>query len=66
MAKRGKTNKSITKRMRITKTGKFLSVPGGINHFQAKKRRSRQLAKKKNQTATREDTVQLTTYLYHK
>lgn len=66
MANKAKTNKSILKRIRITKSGKFLSMPGGVNHFQAKKRRSKQLGKKKNQTATLEDTVQLKTYLYHK
>ncbi|MDP2668572.1 MAG: 50S ribosomal protein L35 [bacterium] len=66
MANKAKTNKSILKRMKITKTGKIMYMPGGVNHFQAKKKRSKQLAKKRSQTATLEDTVQLKTYLYHK
>ncbi|MBI3335929.1 MAG: 50S ribosomal protein L35 [Candidatus Portnoybacteria bacterium] len=32
-----KTNKSMKKRFKITKTGKVLYRPAGISHFQAKK-----------------------------
>lgn len=32
-----KTRKSITKRFKITKTGKVLQRPKGQNHFRAKK-----------------------------
>lgn len=32
-----KTRKSITKRFKITKTGKILRRPVGQNHYQAKK-----------------------------
>lgn len=42
----GKTNKSVTKRLRITRTGKILRRKGGQNHFQAKKSRAAQLNKK--------------------
>ncbi len=41
-----KTNKSVTKRLTITRTGKILRRKGGKNHFQAKKSRSAQLNKK--------------------
>ena len=44
-----KTNKSYTKRLKITKTGKILGRTPGINHFNAKKSRVRQLAGKKRQ-----------------
>jgi len=44
-----KTNKSLTKRMKITKTGKLLTRKPGQNHFNAKENRQKQLAgKKKN------------------
>ena len=42
----GKTNKSVTKRLKITRTGKILRRKGGQNHFQAKKSRATQLNKK--------------------
>ena len=32
-----KTKKSITKRFKITKTGKILRRPTGLNHYRAKK-----------------------------
>lgn len=32
-----KTRKSITKRFKITKTGKFLRRATGLNHYRAKK-----------------------------
>lgn len=43
-----KTRKSILKRFRITKTGKILRRPTGLNHYRAKKsgkkiRKSRKL-----------------------
>jgi ribosomal protein L35 len=42
----GKTNKSFTKRLKVKKSGKVLRRKAGINHFQAKKKRSKQLNKK--------------------
>ncbi|HRH30541.1 MAG TPA: 50S ribosomal protein L35 [Candidatus Paceibacterota bacterium] len=45
-----KTNKSLTKRLKLTKTGKILSRKSGFNHFNAKQSRSKQLAGKKMQT----------------
>jgi len=42
-----KTNKSYTKRLKITKTGKLLAKKGGRNHFNAKKRRTRQQEQKR-------------------
>ncbi|MBI2109122.1 MAG: 50S ribosomal protein L35 [Parcubacteria group bacterium] len=40
-----KTNKSYTKRLKITKTGKLLAKKPGGDHFNAKERRVRQLAR---------------------
>lgn len=42
-----KTNKSFSKRLRVTKTGKILGRKPGFNHFNAKQRRSKQLAGKR-------------------
>ncbi len=42
-----KTNKSLTKRLRITKNGKILARKPGLNHFNAKKKRSKQLNAKR-------------------
>lgn len=41
-----KTNKSYTKRLKLTKTGKILARKPGHNHFNAKAKRTKQLAKK--------------------
>ena len=40
-----KTNKSFTKRLRITKNGKVLMRKAGQNHFRAKQNRRSQLNK---------------------
>ncbi|HEY4498697.1 MAG TPA: 50S ribosomal protein L35 [Candidatus Paceibacterota bacterium] len=42
-----KTNKSFMKRLRITKNGKIMARGQGQNHFNAKERGRRQLAKKR-------------------
>ena len=42
-----KTNKSLSKRIKITKTGKMLVRKAGGNHFNAKEKRSKQLAGKR-------------------
>lgn len=42
-----KTNKSLLKRLKITKSGKILSRKPGFNHFNAKQRRVKQLNGKK-------------------
>lgn len=42
-----KTNKSFTKRLKVTKTGKILARKPGFNHFNAKQSRTKQLAGKK-------------------
>ena len=41
-----KTNKSFTKRLKITKKGKIISRKAGQNHFNAKSSRSKQLSAK--------------------
>jgi ribosomal protein L35 len=38
-----KTNKSLTKRLKITRNGKILSRAPGFNHFNAKQTRKKQL-----------------------
>lgn len=42
-----KTNKSFTKRLKITKNGKLLSRAPGFNHFNAKQSRTKQLGGRK-------------------
>jgi len=42
-----KTNKSYTKRLKITKNGKIISRKPGQNHFNAKASRTKQLAGRK-------------------
>lgn len=41
-----KTNKSYTKRLKVTKTGKVLARRPGQNHFNAKASRKNQLKKR--------------------
>ncbi len=38
-----KTNKSLTKRLKVTKNGKILARAPGFNHFNAKQSRTKQL-----------------------
>lgn len=42
-----KTNKSYTKRLKITGTGKIIGRKPGFNHFNAKQSRTTQLAGKR-------------------
>ena len=42
-----KTNKSYTKRLKLTKKGKLISRKPGFNHFNAKQSRKTQLAGRK-------------------
>ncbi|MEI6022878.1 MAG: 50S ribosomal protein L35 [bacterium] len=42
-----KTNKSYTKRLKLTPSGKVLARKPGFNHFNAKQSRTTQLAGKK-------------------
>ncbi len=42
-----KTNKSFTKRLKVTKNGKILGRKSGQDHFNAKEKRSSQLNKKR-------------------
>ncbi len=42
-----KTNKSLKKRLRITRNGKILIRKGGKVHFRAKQKRSKQLGQKR-------------------
>ena len=43
-----KTIKAYTKRLRVTKKGKVLGRVGGLNHFNSRKQRVKQLGKRKN------------------
>lgn len=42
-----KTNKSFTKRLRVTRRGKIIGRTAGQNHFNAKESRRSQMAKKR-------------------
>lgn len=42
-----KTNKSYTKRLKLTKNGKVIGRKPGFNHFNAKQSRNTQLAGRK-------------------
>jgi ribosomal protein L35 len=44
-----KTNKSYTKRLKLTKNGKVIARKPGFNHFNAKQSRSKQLSGKVGQ-----------------
>jgi ribosomal protein L35 len=43
-----KTNKSFTKRLKVTRKGKILARVTGQNHFNSKESRSAQLRKKRS------------------
>lgn len=45
-----KTNKSFSKRLKLTKNGKILSRKPGFNHFNAKQSRTTQLDGRKGQS----------------
>lgn len=45
-----KTNKSYSKRLKVTKNGKIISRTPGFNHFNAKQSRTTQLAGRKGNT----------------
>ena len=47
-----KTNKSFTKRLRVTRRGKIIGRKAGQNHFNSKERRRSQLAKKRTLAVT--------------
>lgn len=47
-----KTNKSFTKRIRVTKTGKLIARKSGRNHFNAKENTQAKSAKRKNAPIT--------------
>jgi ribosomal protein L35 len=47
-----KTNKSYTKRIKVTKKGKVLARKPGQNHFNARQTRARQLEGKKPSSVT--------------
>ena len=47
-----KTNKSYSKRLKLTKNGKILSRKPGFNHFNAKQSRTTQLSGRKGQNFT--------------
>jgi ribosomal protein L35 len=47
-----KTNKSYSKRLKLTKNGKVISRKPGFNHFNAKQSRNAQLAGRKRNNFT--------------
>lgn len=52
-----KTNKSYTKRLRVTKNGKVLSRKPGQNHFNAKESREGRMARARTQTVSLSNKV---------
>jgi len=60
-----KTNKSLEKRVRVTKNGKILALKAGQRHFNAKMSRSKQLTQKRGR-AIKISSKDLGTYLPHK
>lgn len=44
-----KTNKSYTKRIKVTKNGKLIARKAGQNHFNAKERGKDRIARKRTQ-----------------
>ncbi len=44
-----KTNKSFSKRLKVTKNGKIMARKPGLNHFNAKMSRTSELNKKRTQ-----------------
>ena len=60
-----KTNKSILKRVKFTRQGKIMRLGAGINHFQAKKKRSSQLQKKRYREDPKTNEISIKAYLYH-
>lgn len=47
-----KTNKSYSKRLKVTKNGKILARKPGQNHFNAKESRSGRMARRRVQVVT--------------
>ncbi len=47
-----KTNKSLTKRLKVTKKGKIMARKPGFNHFNAKQSRTKQLSGRTNKQLT--------------
>jgi len=47
MKRKMKTNKSFTKRLRVTKNGKVIARKPGQNHFNAKESRKKRLIRKR-------------------
>lgn len=45
-----KTNKSYTKRLKVTKNGKIIARKAGQNHFNAKESGRKHLSRKRTQT----------------
>jgi ribosomal protein L35 len=45
-----KTNKSFTKRLKITRKGKIVARKPGQNHFNAKESRNKQMGQRRSQT----------------
>jgi ribosomal protein L35 len=60
-----KTNKSILKRLKITKSGKIMKRGVGMNHFKAKKSRSAQMKTSRTRGMESTQKAQVNNYLYH-
>lgn len=49
-----KTNKSFSKRLKVTRRGKIVARKPGQNHFNAKEKRSTQMSGRRSQTLGRD------------
>ncbi|MBI1975462.1 MAG: 50S ribosomal protein L35 [Candidatus Vogelbacteria bacterium] len=58
-----KTNKTYSKRIKRTRTGKLIARRAGQNHFNAKASRSKQLGRKRTQTLHMIPPKELSRYL---
>ena len=60
-----KTNKALTKRFKITKTGKILRRLSGLNHYQAKKSGEKKRKGRKWITVSKSETKKIKRFLHN-
>ncbi len=59
-----KTNKSFSKRLKVTRTGKIIARKPGKNHFNAKEGRSKQMASNRTEHLSRRTMTPKVMQLY--
>jgi len=60
-----KTKKALTKRFKITKTGKILRRHSGLNHYQAKKSGQKKRKGRKWITVSKSETKKIKRFLHN-